>query len=117
MIEYTGLLIQTDISIYFYDVCNPEAFTSLIDDDFSVKLEMLRGISNRFYYALRDDGAASDSLHVIKFKVCDESKTLKCFSEAIPAPYTGEILALEMDPLNSNDVESYYHDNENLEEW
>lgn len=76
---------------------------------------MLRGCSDRIYYALRDEGAASDSLNVIKFRVSDQM--IHCNSEAIPAPYTGEILAFELDPLNSNDVESYYHDNENLEEW
>ena len=80
-----------------------------------MNLEVLRGVSDRIYYALRDTGAASDSLNVIKFRVKDQALTY--VNEAIPAPYTGEILAFEMDPLNSNDVESYYHDNENLEEW
>ena len=38
-------------------------------------------------------------------------------NEPISAAITGEILAFEMDPLNTNDIESHYHDNDNLEEW
>ena len=30
---------------------------------------MLRGLNDKFYYALRDDGAASDTLAVLKFSV------------------------------------------------
>ena len=37
--------------------------------------------------------------------------------EQINAPYNGEILSFEMDPLNSNDVESYFANNEILDEW
>ena len=76
---------------------------------------MLRGLSDKFYYALRDDGAASDSLAVLKFSIKDEKLTYE--NESIPAAYTGEILAFELDPLNTNDVESYYHDNKLLDEW
>ena len=39
------------------------------DKDLKVKLVMLRGLSDKFYYALRDDGAASDTLAVVKFYV------------------------------------------------
>ena len=77
---------------------------------------MLRGLRDKFYFALRDDGAASDSLQVFDFFVNDKG-SLEHISEPIPAPYTGEILALELDPLNTNDVESYYHDNELKDEW
>ena len=76
---------------------------------------MLRGLRNRFYFALRDDGAASDSLNVISFMVEDDKLVFAV--EGIPAPYTGEILALEMDPLNTNDVESTFHDNQDTDEW
>ena len=41
----------------------------MISEDLTVKLEMIRGLSDKFYYALRDDGAASDSLAVLKFKI------------------------------------------------
>lgn len=88
---------------------------------------MLRGLSDKFYYALRDDGAASDTLAVVKFYVEEttedeeehfqKNKLLKYSVEAIPAAYTGEIIAFELDPLNTNDVESYYHDNTTLDEW
>ena len=39
------------------------------DEELKVKLEMLRGLSDKFYYALRDDGAASDTLAVLKFSI------------------------------------------------
>ena len=96
------------------------------DKDLKVKLEMLRGLSDKFYYALRDDGAASDTLAVVKFFVEKkdvegndgiEIKLLQFSVESIPAAYTGEIIAFELDPLNTNDVESYYHDNTTLDEW
>ena len=86
-----------------------------LDISLSCKLEMLRGLRNRFYFALRDDGAASDSLNVISFMVEDDKLVFAV--EGIPAPYTGEILALEMDPLNTNDVESTFHDNQDTDEW
>ena len=116
--EKKGLLIQTDESIWFYNVENEDAkdFKRLIDEEYSVKLIMLRGLRDKFYFALRDDGAASDSLQVFDFFV-NEKGSLEHISEPIPAPYTGEILALELDPLNTNDVESYYHDNELKDEW
>ena len=76
---------------------------------------MLRGLRDKFYYALRDDGAASDSLMQLDFMI--EKGKLIHSNEPIPAAYTGEILALELDPLNANDVESYYHDNEQLDVW
>ena len=76
---------------------------------------MIRGIRDKFYFALRDDGAASDSLQVLDFEIVDEKLVAK--NEPIPASYTGEILALELDPLNTNDVESYYHDNDTADVW
>ena len=76
---------------------------------------MIRGLNDNFYYALRDEGAASDSLFLLKF-IVDGDKIVPR-SDAIPAPVTGEILALELDALHSNDVESAYHDNDNLDEW
>ena len=76
---------------------------------------MIRGIRDTFYFALRDDGAASDSLQVLDFEIRDEKLVAK--NEPIPASYTGEILALELDPLNTNDIESYYHDNDTADVW
>ena len=91
------------------------------EEGLKVKLEMLRGLSDKFYYALRDDGAVSDALAVLKFSIkYDESnqskKKLKFDKYTIPAAYTGEILAFELDPLHTNDVESYFHDNTALDE-
>ena len=87
----------------------------MVGNDFTVKLEVLRGLNDNFYYALRDDGAASDSVFLLKFII--KNGKFEFIDDVIPAPSTGEILALELDPLNSNDVESYYHDNDNLDEW
>ena len=72
--DYLGLLIQTDSLIYFQDLQDPDGWENLIDDGLSVKLEMLRGLSDKFYYALRDDGAASDALAVVKFVVNGDKK-------------------------------------------
>ena len=78
---------------------------------------MLRGLSDHFYYALRDDGAASDALFCIKFYVDEDKCKMTYKNEPISAAITGEILAFEMDPLNTNDIESQFHDNDNMEEW
>ena len=78
---------------------------------------MQRGLNDQFYYALRDDGAASDSLNHLKFSISEETGGIMHQIDAVPAACTGEILALELDPLNSNDIESYYHDNDSLDEW
>ena len=65
---------------------------------------MFRGLHDTFYYALRDESAVSDALTKIKFTV--EKDILIPKTEVITYPGTGEILALELDPLNSNDIDS-----------
>ena len=35
-------------------------------DNYKIKLEMRRGISDDFYFARSDEGAGSDSLNVVK---------------------------------------------------
>ena len=112
-----ALLIQTDESVFFHDADRPDNLEELVGDDFSIKLDVLRGLQDHFYFALRDDGAASDSLHVLKFHYNDDTREFEIKNESIPAAYTGEILAFEMDSSITNDVESFYHDNSNLEEW
>ena len=108
-------MIQTNEYIYFQNLQDNYESQNLISDGLSVKLEMLRGLSDKFYYALRDDGAASDTLSKIKFSV--ENRKLVHLDEPIPAAYTGEILAFELDPLHTNCVDSLYHDNTKLDEW
>ena len=112
---YKGLLIQTNEHIFFQDLQDSTVSNNMIGDGLTVKLEMLRGLSDKFYYALRDDGAASDTLSKIKFSV--EKGKLVYLDESIPAAYTGEILAFELDPIHTNCVESLYHDNTKLDEW
>lgn len=65
---------------------------------------MFRGLNDTFYYALRDESAVSDALTQIKFQCVREILVAK--TEVITYPGTGEILALELDPLNSNDIDS-----------
>ena len=72
--QYVGLMIQTDESLFFVDLKVPKTILPLINGDFSVKLEALRGLNDNFYYALRDDGAASDSLFHLKFIVNSKGK-------------------------------------------
>ena len=77
----------------------------MIDNkNFKVNLDMFRGLADTFYYALRDESAVSDALTKIKFVV--EKEILIAKTEVITYPGTGEILALELDPLNSNDIDS-----------
>ena len=113
--DHNGLIIQTRETIYFVDFHHPEDIQPLVSEDFAVKLEVLRGLNDNFYYAMRDNGAASDSLYLLKFEIKDGR--LEGTSEVIAAPCTGEILALELDPQITNDVESFYHDNDMLDEW
>ena len=111
------LLIQTDKYIYFYQMNDVAGFRNLIEKDFTVQLQMLRGLNNRFYFALRDPGAASDALHVLSFTTDSDTQKVAVINEPIPAAYTGEILSFELDPLNSNDIESYHQDNDIEDGW
>ena len=95
--NYHALLIQTDEKVYFHDAQKPDDLKELVDNDYTVKLDVLRGLQDHFYFALRDDGAASDSLHVLKFHYINEIDEFEIKNEPIPAAYTGEILAFEMD--------------------
>ena len=54
---------------------------------------------------------------VIKFYLDEERCKLVFKNEQINASMIkGQILAFEMDPLNTNDIESHYQDNENPKE-
>ena len=77
----------------------------MINGEFKVKLDMHRGLNHNFYFALRDESSVSDALMKVYFHVDNDILTAK--SEMIPYPGTDEILALELDPLNTNDVDSY----------
>ena len=65
---------------------------------------MRRGINDDFYFARSDEGACSDSLNVLK--ITAEGSKLICTTKQLAGPFNGAILALELDPLNNNDVES-----------
>ena len=65
---------------------------------------MHRGLNHNFYFALRDESSVSDALMKVSFFINNDILNAK--SEMIPYPGTDEILALELDPLNSNDVDS-----------
>ena len=62
---------------------------------------MQRDFFNDFYFAVRDDSSSGDTLN--QLKVWAESDEIKFKTESIYAPYMGDIVALEMDPLGSND--------------
>ena len=112
--DYYGLLIQIHDSLYFYkhdDRTDKRTFTDLVNElDMSVKLEVLRGLNDEFYYALKDKGNVGDSLRCIKVNLIDNE--LKLTDENIPAPYTGQILALELDPFHTNDIEAHVDQSE-----
>ena len=44
----------------------------LVMNPFKVNLDLVHGTKNTFYFALRDESAASDALHVIKFSIENE---------------------------------------------
>ena len=90
------------------------ALYQIVPDPFKVNLDLIHGTKNTFYFALRDESAASDSLHVIKFALTKEEKEGKESSNeetddgdsylthyiySVSYPGTGEILALESNPL------------------
>ena len=107
MQEYTGLIIQTHVSIYFFEMNEPDVCIKLIEDQYSVKLEVQRSLSDNFYYALRNNSGATDALYVIKFYVDEDKCKLMFNNEQINASMIkGRILALEMNPLDTNDIES-----------
>ena len=57
------------------------------DIDLSVKLEIIRGLNDEFYYAIKDKGNVGDSLHHLKFHV--QNDVLEYVDDNLPAPYTG----------------------------
>ena len=80
---------------------------NIVADGGVVKLEMLRGLKDYIYFIRKDEsGTGSDSIQLLKTSV--DKYGLKTKIEIATAPYSGEILAFELDPLNSNDVESFY---------
>ena len=99
-----GILIQTKTSIFFLGLQHG-VLEPLINEPFKVNLNMIRGIHNKFYFALRDESAASDALNVIKFSMSKEENEdgtekelcLNWHSLAVNYPGSGEILALESD--------------------
>ena len=102
-------------TIYFYDI-KRKSMKNIVADGGVVKLEMLRGLKDYIYFIRKDEsGTGSDSIQLLKTSV--DKYGLKTKIEIATAPYSGEILAFELDPLNTNDVESFYQDNENMEEW
>lgn len=98
--------------------------------DLTVELEILSGLKNDFYYAIRDDSAASDSLQKLSIVVekrsfaVDEKKLqrqdnlakdryeLKPKTMTITAANQGQIIALELNPLASNDVDDVEENDE-----
>ena len=60
---------------------------------------MQRGISNYFYYTLRDENGAKDEIFAVKFYVDQDKSKLAFRNEPISAAMIkGEILAFEIDP-------------------
>ena len=113
--DYSALVIQMDEAIYFYDI-KKRSMKDIVGDGGVVKLEMLRGLKDYIYFIRKDEsGTGSDTIQLLKTSV--DRHGLKTKIEIATAPYSGEILAFELDPLNTNDVESFYQENENMEEW
>lgn len=83
--------------------------TDLLEDQegHSVKLEILRGMSNAFYMAVSDDLSGTDSLHQLTFTVDpDEGDTLQLQNKKLSTPTNDAILSLELAPSVQNSKES-----------
>ena len=46
-----------------------------------MNLNLIRSGKDTFYFALRDESAASDALHVIKFSICRPDDEADCQEE------------------------------------
>ena len=74
--EADGLIIQKNSSIYFHNIAQPEKSTYLVRLGDHVKLEVLRGVKNSFYYAVSDD-EASVSLNVLQIDTNASNQIVK----------------------------------------
>ena len=81
----------------------------LLENGDQVKLEMFRCLHDNIIFARKDNEGSQDSIQLTKITVQD-GKLLNIIPEIISAPYVGEILSLELDPLLTTDVESYSQD-------
>ena len=73
----------------------------------------MRGLNDDFYFVVKDKHSASDSLRKLSITTEKLGNCLKPKIEQLLAPYSGEILALELDPSNTNDVKT--HEEEDLD--
>ena len=83
------------------------------EDGYKVKLDVLRGLSDRFYFSKKDEITGNDNLMGIKISI-NKQDEFEITSWVMVADFTGAILALELDPLNSNDVYSTAYTDEML---
>ena len=59
---FLGLIYQTKSRVYFYDASSNK-LTDLVDDpELEVKLEVIRGLNDDFYFVVKDKRSSSDSL-------------------------------------------------------
>lgn len=136
------MLIQINESIYFFDPKGKDGSNAnkrwhhlLKDNTHKVQLECIRGLSNSFYISVRDPNTGDTlfkfSAFLEKYKQSDgEStgnatqlgRTTTTFSaerlawrmDKIPSPHSGQIMALEIDPLDYNDYDPYEIDDHEL---
>ena len=135
-----GLLIQTDKcrcvdkndpdkqtcldeSVFFYDMnkstmldeekdnAKDEEVQVINEDGYKIKLDVIRGLSDRFYFSKKDEITGNDNLMGIKISI-NKQDEFEITSWVMVADFTGAILALEIDPLNSNDVYSTVYTDE-----
>ena len=56
---------------------------------------------------VKDRRSFSDTLHKLKIYVDNDTKSLDLKTDQVIATYSGEILAIELDPANRNDVKTH----------
>ena len=110
-----ALILQINEGAYVYNI-NTCKITDLLHDrqGRSVKLEILRAMSNSFYMAVRDDLSGTDSLHQLTFTVDPSEESIQLKNTKLTTPTNGNIISLELapnvqsssDPLTLGDEES-----------
>ena len=104
---FLGLIYQTKSRVYFYDASSNK-LTDLVDDpELEVKLEVIRGLNDDFYFVVKDKRSSSDSLRKLSITSEENADCLKPSIDTVPAPFSGEILALELDPAHTNDLKTH----------
>ena len=101
------LLIQINQQLYIHNINSADFACLSSQENNFVTLDVIRGIKNDFFFAIKDTSAKIDTLCKLSVITKTERKTGEKFMEwnevRLAANHSGEIMALEMDPLCTKD--------------